>query len=106
MWVDIGRNEMAHISLKPVELVFEEGPLPRTIVMKWPRDLQTEDVELLGLDLQTLGLDEFRRMGLAHGEASLLSLDRPLDSGPGLVEAWRVLTGEARPPEPPDFPSS
>lgn len=106
MRADIGSNGRVHISPKLVELVFEEGPLPRAIIVKWPRELQTDYVELLALDLQTLGLDEFRRMGRALGEAYLLSLDRPLDSDPGLLEAWTALTGEACPPEVPDFPSS
>ncbi len=103
--VESGRIEMTHLSPRMIELVLEEGPLPRAIVMKWPKDLRTDYFELLGLDLQSLGLDEFRRMGRALGEAYLLSLDRPIDSDPGLVEAWRVLTGEARPPETPAFPS-
>jgi len=106
MWVDTGSNEMTHVSPRVVDIVFEEGPLPRAIVMKWPRDLQNDYVELLALDLLTLGLDEFRRMGRALGEAYLLSLDRPIDSDPSLLEAWTVLTGESCPPEPPDFPSS
>ncbi len=88
---------------KIVELVLEVGPFPRAIVKSWPEDLQTDYLALLGLDLQTLGLDEFRRMGRALGEAYLLSLDRPIDSDPNLLEAWRVLTGDVRPPEPPEF---
>ncbi len=88
---------------KIVELVLEEGPFPRAIVKSWPEDLQTDYLELVGLDLQTLGLDEFRRIGRALGEAYLLSLDRPIDSDPNLLEAWRVLTGDVRPREPPKF---
>jgi hypothetical protein len=104
--VDIGRRDMTPVPKTVIELILEEGPLPRAIVTKWPKDLQTDYVELLALDLQTLGLDEFRRMGRALGEAYLLSLDRPIASDPGLLEAWTVLTGETRPPEAPDFTSS
>ncbi len=86
-----------------IELVLEEGPFPEAIVKKWPEELQNDYFELLGLDLQTLGVDEFRRMGRALGEAYLMSLDRPIDTDPNLLEAWRVLTGDIRPPEPPKF---
>lgn len=100
---DSGSNEMTATPPQVIELILEEGPFPRAIVRKWPENLQNDYFELLGLDLQTLGLDEFRRMGRALGEAYLLSLNRPIESDPGLLAAWTALTGNARPPTPPDF---
>ncbi len=103
MNADTGRHEMTPMPPQVIELILEEGPFPRAIVRKWPEDLQNDYFELLGLDLQTLGLDEFRRMGRALGEAYLLSLNRPIESDPGLLAAWTALTGNACPPTPPDF---
>ena len=101
-----GRNEMTPVPPKVLELILEEGPFPRALVRKWPEDLQTDYLELLGLDLQTLGLDDFRRRSRALGEAYLLSLNRPIASDPNLLEAWRVLTDDAPPPKHPEFPDS
>jgi len=101
--VESGRNEMPPMPPQVIELILEEGPFPRAIVRKWPEDLQNDYLELLGLDLQTLGVDEFRRMGRALGEAYLLSLNRPIESDPRLLAAWKALTGNTRPPRPPDF---
>ena len=100
---DTGRHEMTAMPPQVIELILEEGPFPRAIVRKWPEDLQTDYFELLGLDLQTLGLEEFRRLGRALGEAYLLSLNQPIESDPGLLAAWNALTGNERPPTQPDF---
>ncbi len=99
----LGRREMTPVAPHVVELILEEGPFPRAVVRMWPEDLQNDYLELLGLDLQSLGLDEFRRMGRALGEAYLLSLNRPIESDPDLLAAWNALTGNAPPPQPPDF---
>ena len=101
--LDSGRNEMTAVPQKTIEILLEEGPFPRAIVESWSVDLQADYFELLGLDLESLGLDEFRRMGRALGEAYLMSLDRPIDSDPKLLEAWKVLTGDVCPPDPPKF---
>ena len=106
MQVRPGSNEMTPIPAQMIELILEEGPFPRVTVKRWPEDLQTDYLELLALDLQTLGIEEFRRRGRALGEAYLLSLNRPLNSDPNLLEAWRILTDDAPPPQPPDFSSS
>lgn len=101
--VESGRHDMPPMPPQVIELILEEGPIPRAIVRRWPEDLQHDYLELLGLDLQSLGLDEFRRMGRALGEAYLLSLNRPIESDPNLLAAWNALTGNARPPKPPEF---
>ena len=103
MRVDSGRHEMTPMPPQVIEIILEEGPFPRAVVRKWPEDLQNDYLELLGLDLQTLGLDEFRRMGRALGEAYLLSLNRPIESDPGLLAAWQALAGDSRPPQAPEF---
>lgn len=94
---------MAQTPVKVAELVLEEGPFPRTLVKRWPEDLQKDYVELLAQDLKSLGLEEFRRMRRALGEAYLLSLDQAIDSNPDLLEAWTALTGNASAPEMPEF---
>jgi len=101
--VESGRHEMPPMPPQMIELILEEGPFPRAIVKRWPEDLQNDYLELLGLDLQALGLDEFRRMSPALGEAYLLSLNRPIESDPDLLAAWNALTGNAHPPDPPEF---
>lgn len=101
--VETGRAEMSQMPEKMHDLILDEGPFPRHLVETWPENLQNDYLELLGLDLQTLGLEEFRRMGRALGEAYLLSLDRPIESEPHLLEAWRALTGNSSPPKPPEF---
>ena len=106
MQVDAGRNQMTQMPPHMIEFVLQEGPFPRALVEKWPQDIQDDYLALMELDIQSLGIDEFRRMGRALGEAYLLSLHRPLDADPYLLEAWKVITGATCAPELPDFRDS
>ena len=106
MQVVTGRIEMTQIPPHIIEVVLDEGPFPRALVEKWPHDVQDDYFALMELDIQSLGIDEFRRLGRALGEAYLLSLHRPLESDPNLLEAWKVLTGTMCPPKLPEFGES
>ena len=78
-----------------VDLILEEGPFSRDWVERWPETLKDSYFELLGLDLLEMGLDEFRRQSRFLGETFLMSLDRPIDRCPYLLESWYRLTGGA-----------
>ena len=86
-----------------VDLIFENGPFSKQLVESWPDYLQRDYLELMTLDLQELGMDEFRRTARFLGETYLLSHEIPINSSPVLTEAWALLTGCEPPPEMPIF---
>ena len=86
-------NRMRLNSDELVNLVLEEGPFSRDWVERWPESLKDSYIELLGLDLLEMGLDEFRCQSRLLGETFLKSLDRPIDRCPYLFESWYRLTG-------------
>jgi hypothetical protein len=75
------------------DLVLEEGPFKKDWVERWPASLQRDYINLLAIDLSHLGLDEFRRQSRALGETFLLSMNRPVENCPFLLESWYRLTG-------------
>jgi len=85
------------------KIVLEEGPFPESLVTSWPVELREDYLQLLALDLETMGHDEFRRLRRALGEAYLLSLGRPIAASAVLLEAWNALTGGEPPPHLPVF---
>jgi hypothetical protein len=85
------------------DLVLEEGPFARDWVERWPAYLQQDYLELLGLDLIQMGLEDFRGQARFLGETFLLSLDRPIERCPYLLESWNRLTGGEPVPERPVF---
>jgi hypothetical protein len=86
-----------------VDLIFDNGPFSKELVESWPYDLQKDYLELMKLDLQELGMDEFRRKARFLGETYLLSHEIPISLSPVLMEAWTLLTGGESPPEMPIF---
>jgi hypothetical protein len=85
------------------KIVLEEGPFPPAMVVAWPAELREDYLQLLALDLETMGHDEFRRLRRALGEAYLLSLGRPIAASAVLLDAWNALTGGEPPPHMPVF---
>jgi hypothetical protein len=86
-----------------IRIILREGPFSEALVMRWPPALRDDYLQLLALDLEAHGLDEFRRLRRALGEAYLLSLGRPIESESVLLEAWNDLTGGEAPPRFPVF---
>ena len=62
--------------------------------------------EILGLDLTTMGIDEFKRMSRAIGEAYLLSLGKPIESDDVLLKSWKTISNGEQPPLTPIFNES
>jgi hypothetical protein len=86
-----------------ISIVLDEGPFPKDLVNGWPVELREDYLQLLALDLETMGYEEFRRLRRALGEAYLLSLGRPIAASAVLLEAWNTLTGGEPPPNLPVF---
>jgi hypothetical protein len=86
-----------------LRVVLDDGPFPSTVVSAWPPELREDYLQLLALDLEAMGYDEFRRLRRALGEAYLLSLGRPIAANAVLLEAWNALTGGEPPPHLPVF---
>ncbi len=89
-----------------VTIILEHGPFPESILLEWPEQMRADYLELLGLDLETMGLDEFSRMSRSLGEAYLLSLDTPIDSDGVLLKSWNIISGGEPPPTMPSFSES
>ena len=89
-----------------VTTILEHGPFSEELVLEWPEEMRKDYLELLGLDLTTMGLDEFARLSRPLGEAYLLSLDRPIESDGVLLKSWKVVTGGEEPPRTPSFNES
>ena len=82
--------------------IIEHGPFPEEILREWPENLRKDYLELLGLDLATMGLDGFKRMSRAIGEAYLLSLGVSIESDAVLLKSWKIVS-DGVPPPPPSF---
>ncbi len=86
-----------------VKIILREGPFSEELVRSWSSEMRKDYLELLADDLETHGLEEFRRLRRALGEAYLLSLGRPIEANAVLLESWNWLTGGEPLPELPDF---
>jgi hypothetical protein len=100
---DVPKATMSQTLEQRIRLVLREGPFSEALVMRWPRAMRDDYLQLLALDLEAHGVDEFRRLCRALGEAYLLSLGRRIESDPVLLEAWNELTGGEPPPVVPVF---
>jgi hypothetical protein len=96
-------GEPGHTSEKNLRIILQEGPFSEEVVMSWPSEMRKDYLELLADDLETHGLEEFRRIRCALGEAYLLSLGRPIEANAVLLDSWNWLTGGELPPKLPDF---
>lgn len=85
------------------KIVLDDGPFPAAVVVTWPVELREDYLQLLALDLESMGYEEFLRLRRALGEAYLLSLGRPIAASAVLLEAWNALTGGEPPPNLPVF---
>jgi len=89
---------------KLVGVILAEGPFSADLVVRWPRKLREDYLELMALDIIELGISEFKRQSRLLGEAYLLSLHEPIQGNSVLLESWRELAGNVPPPEMPEFP--
>lgn len=82
-----------------IEAILNRGPFSKDIVESWPEDLRKDYFELMALDLEDLGTEEFERQARFIGETYLLSHNKPIRSSSVLLNAWLKLTDGEPPPE-------
>ena len=81
-----------------IEAILSNGPFSKDLVESWPEDLRKDYFELMALDLQNLGPEEFKRQSRFIGETYLLSHGKSIRSSSVLLNAWLTLT-DCEPPE-------
>ena len=101
-----GSDEMECTPDEIVAIILENGPFPQQLLGEWPEEMRKDYLEILGLDLTTMGLDEFKRMSTAIGEAYLLSLGKPIESDEVLLKSWKTISNDEQPPLAPIFNES
>lgn len=101
-----GSDEMQWTPEEIVTIILENGPFPEHVLVEWPEAMRKDYLEILGLDLTTMGLDEFKRMSRAIGEAYLLSLGQSIESDEVLLKSWKIISNGEQPPRAPTFNES
>lgn len=91
---------MAEIDERTAKRILQNGPFDRSLVEKWPEALRIDYLQLMAIDLDNLGVEEFKRQSRALGETYLLSVGEPILANPVLLRAWWSLTDGAPPPPP------